>query len=170
MFLSTSMMVMISYLEQYRYCSTTAANRRQPPPNRPQRVMVTLQEATDILLSHRPTLVLAASPQATPQALAVAREVAWVVTAIAERDATFVSGGGSSGGGGSGGTASAAGAGAGGEESGRALALAELMLMCLASSNRSTADAALDYFSAINTVSRGGGGGGMGGAGDVGVG
>ncbi len=56
-----------------------------------------------------------------------------MVTAIAERDATLV-------------TNSEI-------DSGNiSLALAEMMLLCLSSSSRSTADAALDYFTAINTV------------------
>jgi hypothetical protein len=86
----------------------------------------------DLLLLHRPTLLHASSALAPPEALAVAREVAWVVTAVAERDSALV-------------TSSST-------TSGRALALAELMVMCLASSSRATADAALDYFASVNTV------------------
>eukprot|EP00955_Chlamydomonas_euryale_P102201 365401-Chlamydomonas_euryale.AAC.7 len=95
------------------------------------------QEAADVLLSHRATLLAAASSEAAQPhepSHRVAREVAWAVSAIAQRDAGLVGGGG-----------------AGGEA--RALALAELMLLCVSSGSRPTADAALDYFAAMNTVS-----------------
>ena len=83
----------------------------------------------------------------------MARSVAWAVSALAERDACESSslglvmrplgpGGGDGGGGYTGGGAGDL-----------PMALAEVMLLCIATPSRDTADAALEYFMQVNTVS-----------------
>ena len=112
------------------------------------------QEAAGALLALRPTLVTAASlPSATftelpPSLAAVARSVAWAVSALAERDAC---------------DETCSGLALRPNHSGAApdttrgdlpMGLAELMLLCLSSTSRAIADAALDYFASVNTVTR----------------
>ncbi|GAX80410.1 hypothetical protein CEUSTIGMA_g7849.t1 [Chlamydomonas eustigma] len=137
-----------------------------------------VRELAQALLQHRTALQVASSLPASPDseddsqstkqahlALRVTREVAWVVSALTERDCCSewlgIAVRSSSAAASSGTTAAsplhqealALGASGGVCHLDLPVALGELMLLCLRSPSRSCADAALEYFQAINTVS-----------------